>query len=40
MLMFNETMVKIEEVIDKMQNLKKEEINEQIEDVFKKGEVK
>ena len=36
MLMFNETMAKIEEVIDKMQNLKNEKINEQIEDVFKK----
>lgn len=34
--MFNETIVKIEEVIDKMQNLKNEKINEQIADVFKK----
>lgn len=34
--MFNETIVKIEEVIDKMQNLKNEKINEQIVDVFKK----
>ena len=34
--MFNETIVKIEEVIDKMQNLKNEKINEQIDTVFKK----
>lgn len=34
--MFNETIVKIEKKIVKMQNLKNEKINEQIEDVFKK----
>ena len=34
--MFNETIIKIEKAIDKMQNLKTEKINEQIIEVFKK----